>query len=304
VSGPGLSIVIPSWNGKEPLEEHLPGFLDAAAGIRGAEVIVSDDGSTDGTADTLARRFPGARIVRRPRNGGFGPAANDGVAAARGDFVFLANNDVALPSGTAERLGAALEASPEAFAVVPSIVRRESGDDEARTRILFRRGVVSTSLGGDAGADPAYACGGAMMFRRAEFLALGGFDPLYAPFYWEDVDLSYRARKRGRRILHVADARVEHDHGRTIGKRFASPGVARVYERNRLIFTWKNLTDPPSWRNHLLLLPWKAAWDLAAYPAFVSGLLEAMRVRRAVLERRREERASSSVPDRVLLGIL
>jgi GT2 family glycosyltransferase len=202
-----------------------------------------------------------------------------------------------------ERLAGALTTSPEAFAVVPSIVRRESGEDEARTRIRFRWGVVSTSLGGDTRTDPAYACGGAMAFRRSEFLSLGGFDPLYAPFYWEDVDLSYRARKRGRRILHVADARVDHDHGRTIGERFEPRRIAEIYERNRLIFTWKNLTDPLPWRKHLLLLPCKACWDLAAYPAFVSGLRKAIGLRRAVRERRRGEHVREAVPDRVLLGI-
>jgi len=225
------------------------------------------------------------------------------VAAARAGVVLLVNNDVAVPPGTIERLAGALETSPEAFAVVPAILRRESGEDEARTRIRFRWGVVSTSLGGDTRTDPAYACGGAMAFRRAEFLSLGGFDPLYAPFYWEDVDLSYRARKRGRRILHVADARVEHDHGRTIGERLEPLRVAEIYERNRLIFTWKNLTDPGPWRRHLLLLPCKACWNLAAYPAFVSGLRKAIVLRRTVRERRRGERASGTVPDRALLDI-
>jgi GT2 family glycosyltransferase len=300
---PVLSVVIPTWNGRALLEEHLGQVLDAAAGVAGTEVIVSDDGSTDGTAEAVSRRFSGVRVVRRPRNGGFGPAANDGVTAARGGVVLLLNNDVAVPPGTMEHLTETLMASPEAFAVVPSIIRLGSGEDEAPTRIRFHWGVVSTSLGGDRGTDPAYACGGAMAFRRAEFLSLGGFDPLFAPFYWEDVDLSYRARKRGRRILHVADARVDHDHGRTIGERFPFRRVAEVYERNRLIFTWKNITDPLPWRLHLLLLPWKACWDVAAHPAFVSGLRKAIGLRRAVRERRRVERVPGTVPDRVLLGI-
>ena len=117
-----------------------------------------------------------------------------------------------------------------------------------------------------------------MAFRREEFLTLGGFDPLFSPFYWEDVDLSYRARKRGRRIVQVEDARVDHDHGRTIGARFSRAEVATVYERNRLLFTWKNLTDPGLWRAHLAALPAKTLWDIVAHPAFVRGLGRAPRV--------------------------
>jgi GT2 family glycosyltransferase len=301
VSDPGLSVVIPSWNGRALLEEHLPGAIGAVAGIAGAEVVVVDDASTDGTGDGIAARFPAVRVVRRPGNGGFGPAANDGVAASRGAVVLLLNNDVSLPAGAAELLARALSSSPEAFAVVPSIVRRATGEDEALTRIRFRWGVLSTSLGGKAGADPDYACGGAMAFRRAEFLALGGFDPLFAPFYWEDADLSYRARKRGRRILHVADAKVIHDHGRTIGERIDRRRVLRIYERNRLLFTWKNLTEPAAWRKHVTLLPLKLAWDLAAHRSFVLGFRDAWALRREVAPLRRRERDESVIEDRELL---
>ncbi|MBZ5638998.1 MAG: glycosyltransferase family 2 protein [Acidobacteriia bacterium] len=302
MSGPEISLVIPSWNGKALLEEHLASVVEGAAGISGSEVIVSDDGSTDGTIEAIARRFPRVRAARRDRNGGFGPAANDGVAAASGRLVILLNNDVAVPPGTFERLAEALEAAPEAFAAVPSIVRRESGEDEARTRIRFRWGVVSTSVGGGLAVDPAYACGGAMAFRRAEFLALGGFDPLFAPFYWEDVDLSYRARKRGRRIVLVDGARVEHDHGRTIGARFEPRSVVGIYERNRLIFTWKNLGDSALMRRHLAFLPLKLAWDLAAHPAFVRGFRAAWALRPALAPLRRRERAEATNRDRELLA--
>jgi GT2 family glycosyltransferase len=303
MSGPALSVVIPSWNGRALLEEHLPSVIEALSGIAGAEVIVSDDGSTDGTGEAISRRFPPVRVVQRERNGGFAPAANDGVAAARGAIVILVNNDVSVPPGTIDRLAEAIERDPEAFAAVPSILRRGSGEDEARTRIRFRWGVVSTSLGGAPDGDPAYACGGAMAFRRAEFAALGGFDPLFAPFYWEDVDLSYRARKRGRRILLVPGAQVHHDHGRTIGQRVDPRRIQRIYERNRLLFTWKNVTEAKVFRRHLLFLPLKASWDLAAHPAFLSGLREAIGRRHLAVEKRREERAAGTVPDRFLLGV-
>jgi len=223
------------------------------------------------------------------------------VAAARGAFVVLLNNDMDARGDAFPTLLATLETDPRLFAVVPSIVRVATGEEEALTRIGFRRGVVFASTDGEAEADPAYACGGAMAFRRQEFVGLGGFDPLFSPFYWEDVDLSYRARKRGRRIARVPLARVDHDHGRTIGARFDRGAVAAVYERNRLLFTWKNLTDPALWLRHLLALPAKTLWDVAAHRAFVRGLLSALKLRKEIAARRRIERAEVTVRDREIL---
>ncbi len=300
-SEPFLSVVIPSWNGLDALRAHLPSVFEDARATGDAEVLVSDDGSDDETAASLASWFPDVRVVRRARRGGFAPAANDGVAASSGRIVALLNNDMDVRAGTFAALHAALEGEASAFAATPSILRARTGEDEANTRLRFRRGVVSTGIDGETRREPAYACGGAMAFRRDEFLSLGGFDPLYAPFYWEDVDLSYRARKRGRTILHVPAARVDHDHGRTIGARFDRAMVARVYERNRIVFTWKNITDRRLMRVHLLALPAKVVWDLLVHPAFVLGLRDALRLRGVLRERRAIERSEARVPDRDLL---
>jgi hypothetical protein len=95
---------------------------------------------------------------------------------------------------------------------------------------------------------------------------------------------------------------VDHDHGRTIGARFPRREVAAIYERNRLLFTWKNLTDPRFWRAHLAALPAKTVWDLAAHPAFVRGLLRALPMRSAIARARRIEREAAIVPDREILS--
>jgi GT2 family glycosyltransferase len=265
-------------------------------------VVVCDDASEDGTAEVLRAGFPTVRLLRRGLRGGFSVAANEAVAAAQATVVVLLNNDMEVRAGCFAALVDALQATPRLFAAVPSIVRTATGLEEARTRLLFRRGVVSTSIDGGAGAAPAYACGGAMAVSREAFLELGGFDPLFSPFYWEDVDLSYRARKRGRGIAFVSAARVDHDHGATIGARFDRAAVARVYERNRLLFTWKNLTEPRLWRRHIATLLPKALFDLAAHPAFVQGLSDAWGLRAAVMAKRRVERASAVISDRELLS--
>lgn len=294
--------MIPSWNGAEALAAHLPSVVAAARRTGDCEVVVADDASDDDTHELLQTHFPEVRRIRRAQRGGFAPTSNAGVTAALGRYVVLLNNDMEVAPDALALLVSALAGAKDAFATVPSIVRVSGGGEEGRTALRFRRGVCFTALDAPPGADPAYACGGAMAFRREEFTRLGGFDPLFAPFYWEDVDLSYRARKRGRRVLWVGGARVDHDHGRTIGARFSPRAIARVYERNRLLFTWKNLTDPDLWRRHLAVLPIKTAWDLVAHPAFVAGLRDASRLRRQVAARRAVERAETTVSDRLLLA--
>ncbi len=301
MSRPELSIVIPSWNGLDLLREHLPSVLRARGEVASAEILVVDDGSEDGTSRALPRERPEVRLVRRPGRGGFAVAANAGVAEAAGSLVLLLNNDVELREGAVARLAQAAR-SGNVFAAVPEIVRAGTRVDESWTTLRFSRGVVSAGVGEPGRGAPAYACGGAMAFRREVFAALGGFDPLFSPFYWEDVDLSYRARKRGLAIARVAGASVLHDHGRTIATRFERRAVETLYERNRLVFTWKNLTDPGLLAAHLAALPAKAVWDLAAHPAFVWGLCRALSSRREILSRRRAEKPEARVLDRVLLG--
>src|SRR5262245_52651520 len=88
------SIVIPSWNGWEILSRCLPHVLDAAGASPGTEVVVSDDGSTDGTPERLRKEFPSVRVAARATNGGFARSVNSGVEAAGGEIVVCLNNDV------------------------------------------------------------------------------------------------------------------------------------------------------------------------------------------------------------------
>ena len=89
-----------------------------------------------------------------------------------------------------------------------------------------------------------YAGGGSSGYDRAKFLELGGFDELFAPFYVEDVDLSYLAWKRGWKILYQPRSVVYHEHRGTIGKKFSSSYIERTVHKNNLLFTWKDIHAP------------------------------------------------------------
>jgi GT2 family glycosyltransferase len=301
-----VSIIVPTFGSAELLARHLPAVCAEALEIAGgAEVVVVDDGSPGGgreIAAVAAALGPPVRVVRREENGGFAAAANDGVAAAIGECVLVLNDDMRVEPGCVAALLGAVASRPDLFAVTPVILNLAEGFVESTTALRYHRGVFDVVLPGRAGAPPAaagelrgiaFACGGALLCRREEFLALDGFSLLLAPFYWEDVDLGWRARRAGRAIAECGDARVLHEHARTIG-RLAPARVRRVYERNRLLLTWLHLAGAGAWARHLLWLLPRTLAALARRDAAAAALPLALARIAAVAAARRRMKSTQS----------
>jgi GT2 family glycosyltransferase len=152
-----------------------------------------------------------------------------------------------------------------------------------------------------------FASGGSAMFDRALFLELGGFDPLFAPYYFEDVELSYRAWKRGLAVAYEPRSFVRHQFSSTIGplaRRTRRHRIDRVSHRNRLLLHWIHLQTRPWLFEHLV---WVAALGVMSpftlKPAFTGGLIDALRKLPEVLARRREERARAVRTDRDVIEL-
>ncbi|MEM7310377.1 MAG: glycosyltransferase family 2 protein [Planctomycetota bacterium] len=267
-----VSIVIPALGDTELLSQALvPLVAEVEARALSDEIIVVDDTGEDALAAWLEERFPTVRCVVREANGGFAKAFRSGVEAARSELVFSMNSDVVIRPGFLDPLVACLE-DAQVFAVVPRVLL--DGDEErveSLTHLKLERGmveVVQPGLEGDRKsvleAQPvAFAVGGTFLFRRDEVLGMDGFDALFEPFYWEDVDLSWRAWAQGRRVLYQPSAVVEHHHRGTIGKSGKSAWVRAAIERNRLLFQWKHL-DGEALGEHLSAL---LRWIVDAYLA-------------------------------------
>src|SRR3989475_4027822 len=149
-SQPGLSIVIPSWNGRALLEKFVPTVVDAAAGFEAAcrqpcEIIIADDASEDDTRAWLATQFPDARFEssgERAGPVGFAPTANRGVRAARYALVYVVNNDVALDRTTLPPLATHF-VSPRVFAVASQVYDYDTGVLSGAGQLgEFRRGFL------------------------------------------------------------------------------------------------------------------------------------------------------------------
>ncbi|MEW4567451.1 glycosyltransferase family 2 protein [Tautonia sp. JC769] len=313
---PTLSVVIPSHNGRdllpaclESLRSHRPDGIDL-------EVIVVDDASRDGSAEWVNAHFPEVRLIRLERNGGFCVAANAGIAAARGAFIQLLNNDAEVCDGWAEA-GLAPFRDPGVGSVAPLVLvrsRPDRVDSAGDCYAVF--GWPSKRGHGQAAerwkhelAGEVFGASASSAFYRAEALRkVGPFDPSYGSYY-EDVDLAFRLRWAGYRCVFEPNCRVLHDVSATYDH--GSPALHRRMAKNAEALFWSNL--PAGWLAlalvpHLGFLAVQLLWKLSkgrAWP-FLLGKGDAIAELPRFLKLRAHRRAlarSAEARPRFRLGV-
>jgi GT2 family glycosyltransferase len=232
------SVVIPSWNGAHRLARLLPSLGESA------QVIVVDNGSTDGTGELLSRRFPDADVLSLPRNECFSRAVNRAARIARGDVLVLVNDDCVCEPGFVEELRRAID--PGRSVVMAAGALLESGDpgrvdsgglevDDTLLVFDYLNGLPTAAL--DSAPPPFGPSGAAAAFDRSAFLEAGGFDErLFA--YWEDVDLALRLRLDGALCAAAFGARAVHSHSATLGSGSARKNYLTGYGRGYLVRKW------------------------------------------------------------------
>lgn len=255
-----VSIVIPSLSDTELFRANLPALLDEILRRgEGDEVVVVDDTGEGVLEEFFAANFPSCRVLSPAENSGFARALTLGIEGASHELIFAMNPDVLVHSGFLDPLVAAM-ADQDVFACVPRVLLGgESEQIESVMELSLRSGqalIDQPGLEGRAAefgvaeVPVAFAVGGTCLLRKSEFLA-AGMDPLYEPFYWEDLDLCWSAWRAGKRVLYQPASVVEHHHRGTIGKIVDEDFVRAAIEKNRLLFMWKHLDDPELLREHL-----------------------------------------------------
>ena len=276
----GISVVIPNYNGEQLLAENLPSVISALQRWSGeSELIVVDDASTDESCRLLRDRFPQARLLINDANSGFSRSCNAGFREARYPIVFCINSDV----GVSDTLFTAVVphfADESVFAVTPAILAEREGRNQGIVYGMYGKGFLK---GGFAPIDDRSGCrenfyciGACVAYDLAKFRALGGYSEIYTPYLFEEVDLSYRAWKRGWRNLYEPGTTVHHYSSATIGK-VKRRKKRTIYFRNRFLFHWINLSDPGFILSNLLHTFFRLAvsflWlDIAYYAAFCGAL--------------------------------
>jgi len=281
---PTCAAVVLNYNGRPLLQENLPSVIAAAQRVDGGcEVIVLDNRSTDGSVEFVRGNYPGVIVEVAPASRVVF-SYNGLLQRLRHKYVVLLNNDVRLREDTLSVLLPPCTA-PDVFAVSAVLL---NSDGTQRRRVLARthRGLLRTASAEAKAAGPTLDAGGACTaFDREKFVALGGFDDLYWPYYWEDTDLSYVAWKRGFRVLVEPRSVAYHLHRGTI----QSDEAGVIFNQNAHLFFWKNITDPAAVAKHIawmpVLVPLRVVlfkWD------YLRGLWRALRKLRPALRRRRE----------------
>ena len=252
------TVVIPNWNGRDLLEKYLPSVITALSGNAANEIIVVDNGSTDGSAEFLRAAFPSVKVLALPTNLGFGGGSNAGFRAALNDVVVLLNSDMRVAPDFLDPLlegfgdPAVFAVSCQIFFTDPAKVREETG----LTQAWWQDGGLRVRHRNDPGVRDLFPCfyggGGSCAFDRRKFLELGGFDRLLEPFYLEDTDLGYLAWKRGWKVYYQPRSIVYHEHRGTIGKKFTYEYIQNILKKNFVLFCWKNVHEWPRLGSHFL----------------------------------------------------
>ena len=238
-----VSIVIPNYNGKHFLEDCLTSVF--AQNIKDQEVIVVDNGSTDGSLEYLSA-YPGVRTIAMDKNYGFCGAVNAGIKAAESDYVILLNNDTEVDKNFTKELLSAIQADEKIFSCSSKMVQfqdrtrmDDGGDYYCALGWAFGRGKGGLVENYTEPVDIFASCAGAAIYRKKMLESLGYFDENHFA-YLEDIDLGYRARIQGYRNVYAPKAIVYH-----VGSGFSGSThnafKVKLSARNSVYLAYKNM---------------------------------------------------------------
>ncbi len=268
---PRVSVVIVSYNGLELLKTCLPSVV--ASNYPNLEIILADNASTDGSADWVAARFPTVIIVRHPENWAFCRGNNVAARIASGRYLVLLNNDVEVSCRWLEPLVDRMESECDIAAIQPKMLQYTdrtqfeyaggAGGHLDRYGFPFTRGRILFHMEKDHGqydstSDVFWATGAAILIRKNLYDQLGGLDERLW-MHMEEIDLCWRLRRHGYRIVAEPSSRVFHIGGASLPA--YSPQKAYLNYRNSLLVLYKN-TPIKEYRS---LFPFRLLLDIVAF---------------------------------------
>ena len=283
------AIVVLNWNGIAHLEILIPSLRAAVARYGGGvPIVVVDNRSTAGDVEWLRSECPDVEVVVAERND-YLFSLNPIVAGRPEDIIVILNNDMRVDADFLAPLVSHFTDS-QVFGASARVLdwegtRQTTGQRRMRIRHCWYYQWWDLEV-----TRPVYtldAGGGCAAFRRTFFSELGGFDPLFRPAYFEDVDLSYRAWMRGWRTVFEPRSVIYHREGATLQDRARETRFRTLLARNQALFTLKNVGEWGFLAGYLALLPWRIIRGLlSGDPYTARGLVAAIpRLPRAIAAR-------------------
>ena len=286
-----ISVIILNWNGSAMLRKYLPSVV---ACTPDAEIIVADNGSTDDSLTLLAEQFPTVRVIILDKNYGFAEGYNRAIAAVESEYVVLLNSDVEVTPHWLAPLAEYMHANPDVAACQPKLL---SYTDKHAFEYAgaaggyldcfgypFCRGRVFSTVETDSGqydtnADIHWATGACLMVRRKVYVDCGGLDARFFA-HNEEIDLCWRMRLFGHRIVCVTQSVVYHLGGGTLPQ--GNPRKTFLNFRNNLLMLYKNL--PADRLAHVMRWRWLLD-HVAALQLLLTGKMDEAK---AIMRARRE----------------
>ncbi len=287
------AIVILNWNGERMLAEYLPTVVKYSK--EDAEVWVADNASTDGSMDMLARRFPTVRTLRLDRNYGFAEGYNRALAQVKADYYVLLNSDVEVTHHWLTPLIEFMDAHKDVAACQPKLLSEADKDSFEYAGACggfldkygypFCRGRIFDTVERDGGQydyamDVLWATGACLFIRADDYWRVGGLDARFFA-HCEEIDLCWRLRQLGKRVVCYPESKVYHVGGGTLPK--GNPMKTFLNFRNNLTMLYKNLPD-----NELrqvmrvrFFLDWVAAVEMLVLQRNLGDFKAVIRGRRA-----------------------
>ena len=261
----GVHVLVLNHNGREQLAECLPSVLACArASASPCQVTVIDNASTDDSVSFLRCNWPDLRVVQLPNHGL--ASFNVLMREIHEPVAVLLNNDVRIDPGCFDRLAEVIERHPDCLMAGPHCWTFDGQYEGTWSELLFHRGLVHTRLrsevpaggGRNRGSQEELrytaSAGAVLAVNREKFLALGGFDPIFLPGRYEDLDLAFRGWLAGWKALYVPAAVAHHRGSATFGVHFKTAKLQELDARNGMLFAWKNLHEPQHLLAHVVFL--------------------------------------------------
>jgi len=240
-----VTVVIPNYNGIKYLDECLTALMHQGESTD-FEVLVVDNGSTDGSVQLLREKWKNVRCIFLTENTGFCHAVNQGIQASESPYVVLLNNDTKVKTGFIKSLLSAIEQDEKIFSVSAKMLMWDRPDliDDAGDRYnvmgwAFARGKGKSADSYSVPCEVFAACGGAAIYRRTVFDEIGFFDEGHFA-YLEDIDIGYRAKIFGYRNLYEPSAEVLHFGSASSGSRY-NAWKTEIAAANNVYMAGKNM---------------------------------------------------------------
>jgi len=282
-----IAVLIPSHCGGAQLRACLQALRTATADSPlPVSTVVVDNELDPAEITALREQFPDVDILNLYANLGYGPALNRAARKITADYLLFLNDDAILPPNAILKLLEVLRSDNNIFGV-STVVQGKEGLQaaQASAKLSFGRLQITHTVP-DSTAPTFFLCGAACLVRREMFLSLGGFAENL--FYWEDVELSIRAWRRGWRCLVQPEVRVEHRLEQTSRALLPEPEIRARQAASHYLVLWRHLSRAQRLL-HWFWLPWQLLLAPLTGRSYVwCGLARARRVRHQMIEEYRQ----------------